>query len=255
MRNRKVDITFALGGNRFKTTWSFFEDARKDMAVNAYLIGRIEDSILECVVQHFELLREESDAQGSSTQIIDGIHVNPELPAEFDNTPNEARPKSHMVWWGVPFIVSHTDDHPRFLEHWKSGTRWDVRCLDGGAWDRSTCWGQYGSLEEAVKAAKSGKGSFVSYPEGMTGAASIETTDDPVAAALKASKMIREEVEKSTPDCSASIIVTAVDEATGHELFEGFIWRDGKQAFSAKCKTIDEAVSALRDWMKGIVIV
>ena len=34
-------------------------------------------------------------------------------------------------------------------EHWPEGKRYDVYCLNGGAWDRPTAKGKYGTLEEA----------------------------------------------------------------------------------------------------------
>jgi len=109
---------------------------------------------------------------------IQGVLVNPKLSKNFDNTPNEERPASHEKWWYRPFIKTETvESHDAFYagrtdayaeagrEHWKegrkqwmkaypSGTRYDVRCLDGGAWDRSTGWGMYGTLDEALNCAK-----------------------------------------------------------------------------------------------------
>ncbi len=37
-----------------------------------------------------------------------------------------------------------------WFRKWPSGTRYVVRCLDGGAWDRSTDWGMVASLEDAI---------------------------------------------------------------------------------------------------------
>lgn len=112
-------------------------------------------------------------------QIVDGVAVNPKLPDDFDYTPNEDRPASHRKFWFVPYIVTEsverldafyanrTDewadegrrqwaekDRSRWLEVWPGGTRYDVRCLDGGAWDRSTACGWFANLEEAVACAK-----------------------------------------------------------------------------------------------------
>jgi hypothetical protein len=92
------------------------------------------------------------------------IPVNPNLPRNFENTPNERRPASHQRWWGRPFIVSlsweqrnrTSADRDKWFEAWPGGTRYDVRCLDGGAWDRSTWWGAFATLEEAIECAKSG---------------------------------------------------------------------------------------------------
>jgi hypothetical protein len=102
---------------------------------------------------------------------MDGVLVNPKLPPRFDSTPNEERPETQRrKWWDRPFIVSYSDMsagatcseeqkekmRAAWLEAWPSGTRWDVRCLDGGAWDRSTCWGSFATLEGAVQCAKTG---------------------------------------------------------------------------------------------------
>ncbi len=111
----------------------------------------------------------------------DGVFIDPELPENFDDTPNEERSPSHMRWWGMPFIrtqsvesldaeyAGRTDAHAEkareywattgrhgWLEAWPGGTRYEVRCLDGGAWDRSTSWGMFGSLDEAMRCAKGG---------------------------------------------------------------------------------------------------
>ena len=41
-----------------------------------------------------------------------------------------------------------------WFNEFPSGTRYMVRCLDGGAWDRSTNKGSYPFLEEALQVAK-----------------------------------------------------------------------------------------------------
>jgi hypothetical protein len=90
-------------------------------------------------------------------QVIGRVPVNPTLPEHFGDTANEKRPQSHMAWWGVPYVEIYEDDHPKFVEHWKGTVRYDVRCLDGGAWDRPTCWGMFATLAEAVACAVSGR--------------------------------------------------------------------------------------------------
>ena len=121
-------------------------------------------------------------------KFIDGVPVDPELPEGFDNTANFERPESHRVWWYRPFIITdqwepetweqyrerlagygYEPDHTPeswaqmqaerergWYESFPSGVRYDVRCLDGGAWDRSTWWGSFGSLEEARDCAHNG---------------------------------------------------------------------------------------------------
>lgn len=109
---------------------------------------------------------------------VDGVLIDPKLPPSFDNTANEDRPASHQKWWRRPYIetvsvedcdryyADRTDEwaekgreywaegRPKWIAAWPFGTRYDVRCLDGGAWDRSTCWGMFATLDEAVACAK-----------------------------------------------------------------------------------------------------
>lgn len=110
-------------------------------------------------------------------QIINGVPINPRLPENFDATANDFRPASHLKFWHLPYIVSDTvealdafyagrtdayaeEDRKHWIEGrkqwmaaWPSGTRYTVRCLDGGAWDRSTNWGSFASLETAIEVA------------------------------------------------------------------------------------------------------
>jgi len=112
---------------------------------------------------------------------VDGVLIDPKLPRHFDNTPNDDRPVSQAKWWGFPYIVTEsvesldayyagcTDEYAaKRLERWRNegrdqwmqafltGTRYEVRCLDGGAWDRSTSWGMFPTLEAAVACANTG---------------------------------------------------------------------------------------------------
>lgn len=106
----------------------------------------------------------------TAEQCVDGVLVNPVLPQAFDQTQNDARPASHEKWWHRPYIVTYPDAvspyaqcseeekermRRQWLEAWPSGTRYDVRCLDGGAWDRSTSWGCFSTLASAVAYARS----------------------------------------------------------------------------------------------------
>ena len=111
------------------------------------------------------------------------VLIDPVLPVRFDDTDNERRPASHQRWWHRPYIQTETVEHldqiyaerndahaeqaraywqkegrPKWLEAFPRGTRWMVRCLDGGAWDRSSQWGTFGSLAEALECV--GEGPF-----------------------------------------------------------------------------------------------
>lgn len=71
--------------------------------------------------------------------------IDPKLPPWFDNRRNELRSKQHLDrWWDKPFAITAKD-----------GSGFTVRCLDGGAWDRSTNYGFARSLAEATELAKS----------------------------------------------------------------------------------------------------
>lgn len=59
---------------------------------------------------------------------IEGVLVDPVLPANFNYCEDEDRPASHDVWRGRPYIVS-------------AGDTYQVYCLDGGCHDRATGWG------------------------------------------------------------------------------------------------------------------
>ena len=107
--------------------------------------------------------------------VVDGVPINPQLPPAFDQTPNDERPDAHRKFWGVPYIVTETVERldayysdrvdkwaeegrawwrdkgrPDWLQAWPDGVRYTVRCLDGGAWDRSTNWGSYPTLKGAL---------------------------------------------------------------------------------------------------------
>lgn len=83
--------------------------------------------------------------------LVRGVPVNPTLREAFDCTPNEERdPLEIEDWWDRPYVVSYEKDSPEFRKRWPEGVRYDVRCLDGGAWDRSTNRGAFPSLDAAV---------------------------------------------------------------------------------------------------------
>lgn len=78
----------------------------------------------------------------------EGILINPVLPEDFFNTPNgERSPEEISEWWDIPLILTEQN------EAWEDGVRYDVWCLDGGAWDRPTLHGQSESLTGADKIA------------------------------------------------------------------------------------------------------
>ena len=115
--------------------------------------------------------------------VIDSIALNPTLRDDFDFTDNNLRPEKEVNhWWGLPYITtqsfmeesyqeySHrcgdrsepydewlirkTKERTEWLEWFPDGVRYDVRLLDGGAWDRSTNKGSYKTFDEALEVAK-----------------------------------------------------------------------------------------------------
>lgn len=68
----------------------------------------------------------------------DEIPLDPVLPSNFDNTPNEDRSEKELdKWWDKPFILSREDGS------------YEVRALNGGAWDRSSWLGDAATVDEA----------------------------------------------------------------------------------------------------------
>ncbi len=74
---------------------------------------------------------------------IDGVIIDPTLRASFDQTDQEDRPQQEIDdWWNLPYIVTDGEE------------QYTVRCLDGGAWDRSTWRGTFEKLPDAIAHAK-----------------------------------------------------------------------------------------------------
>ncbi len=70
------------------------------------------------------------------------LTLDPVLPKRFYDTPNEDRSTLELdQWWDVPYAVTQPDG------------ALDVRCLDGGAWDRPTFYGRAPDMAAAVKLA------------------------------------------------------------------------------------------------------
>ena len=121
---------------------------------------------------------------------LDGVFINPKLSEDFNCTPHEQRDDEMNWWWGKPYIIISElslesweefyyrlkddasmkeyllkynketwnkqleEDRKSWFKKYPTGFKYTVRCLDGGAWDRSTKYGDYASFEEAMDAAK-----------------------------------------------------------------------------------------------------
>ena len=79
--------------------------------------------------------------------VYEGYAINPLLPDNFSSCPNEERPESHRFWWYRPYIVTRPSAEKTVF--------W-VECLDGGAWDRPTWWGEADTLEAAAEICRNG---------------------------------------------------------------------------------------------------
>lgn len=131
---------------------------------------------------------EEKHHFDNQLHIIEGVPVNPVMRTDFDNTPNGERDELEINhWWDKPFIVTHTVDNvflnqetyeqyisrlkkyeiepsknrqefdsenkhqvDLFMARYPDGIQYEVRCLDGGAWDRSTWKGSFASIGAAL---------------------------------------------------------------------------------------------------------
>ncbi|MGZ1522144.1 DNA-binding protein [Xanthomonas citri] len=73
---------------------------------------------------------------------VDTLPIDPTLPPHFDETPNDQRSVEQLdMWWDRPYAVSTPTG------------AFTVRCLHGGAWDRSSTLGTAPTIESAVKLA------------------------------------------------------------------------------------------------------
>lgn len=122
------------------------------------------------------------------------IYINPKVPGWMDNKAIEERSETHLKkWWGRAYIqteeygedtyvdycermaytqaddylgeykleteeefsIRRKEGYKQWLKWWPEGVRYDVRILDGGAWDRTTNQGSYDNLDEAIEHCKS----------------------------------------------------------------------------------------------------
>ncbi len=82
------------------------------------------------------------------------IPLDPKLPKTFDATPNDARSKAQLdAWWDRPFGITLPDG------------RIEVRCLNGGAWDRSTHLGIADNYEAACALAEARQTEWLKFRE------------------------------------------------------------------------------------------
>lgn len=82
------------------------------------------------------------------------IPLDPKLPKAFNATPNDARSKAQLdQWWDRPYGLTLPDG------------RIEVRCLNGGAWDRSTHLGFADDYETACALAEAKQAAWLKFRE------------------------------------------------------------------------------------------
>ncbi|MBK3666362.1 hypothetical protein JJE66_34755 [Bradyrhizobium diazoefficiens] len=82
------------------------------------------------------------------------IPLDPKLPRAFNETPNDARSQAQLdQWWDRPYGVTLADG------------RIEVRCLNGGAWDRSTHLGVADDYDAACALAEAKQAEWLKFRE------------------------------------------------------------------------------------------
>ena len=85
------------------------------------------------------------------------IPLDPKLPKTFDATPNDSRSKKQLdAWWDRPYGITLSDG------------RIEVRCLNGGAWDRSTHLGIADNYDAACALAEAKQAEWLKFRERPT---------------------------------------------------------------------------------------
>ena len=83
------------------------------------------------------------------------IPLDPKLPKSFDSTPNADRSKAQLdQWWDRPYGITRADG------------RIEVRCLNGGAWDRSTHFGTADDYDAACALAETKQAEWLRFASG-----------------------------------------------------------------------------------------
>ena len=143
---------------------------------------------IQSVIEHYKT----EYTLANQTNVIDNIPVDPKQRYYFDLLSNDLRPEDEMEWLNVPYvktfnvlrahkvktykaelsylsainsesipsqtewIIKHDEELANLKSRYPSGIQYSVRCFDGGAWDRSSNWGEADTLEQALSIAKTG---------------------------------------------------------------------------------------------------
>jgi len=131
---------------------------KQPQRATATLIARIKRAAKrrqrEEGVPHYQTLEAEARAAGyASWHVLErsfgfpaadasSLPIDPILRDGFDATAHEQRSAQEIAdWWDRPYLVTTSDGG------------YIVRCLDGGAWDRSTNYGRVETPEEGARLA------------------------------------------------------------------------------------------------------
>lgn len=139
------------------------------------------------------------DFVSAAAKLAGEVPLDPELPPDFDNTPNEDRPTSQLdVWWDRLYARTRRD-----------GT-FDVYCLNGGAWDRPTWLATASTFAEACTLASRKQARWLQFrrqPHGVLGERGEFSVVEPA----------------QRPDQEARVLATGLDAASAQSWIEN--WR------------------------------
>lgn len=103
----------------------------------------LEEVVREQGFESWHAVQQLRKAASAAEADVFKLPLDPKLPAAFDDTPNEDRDEKELdQWWLKPFALTLKDG------------KFEVRCCDGGAWDRSTWYGIADDFPAAVKLAQ-----------------------------------------------------------------------------------------------------
>jgi len=122
---------------------------------------------------------EECHRYKNQKHLVHGVPVDPVMRSDFERTPHDEREALEKEdWWDRPYVktcswdeyISHSsewesvgysgEDPPevyskqRWFSLWPTGTRYEVRCMNGWAWDGSTVIGIEANLDDAIGLAR-----------------------------------------------------------------------------------------------------
>ncbi|MDQ0304924.1 hypothetical protein [Ancylobacter polymorphus] len=130
------------------------------------------------------------------------IPLDPKLPKAFDSTANDARSKAQLdEWWDHPYAITASDG------------RIEVRCLNGGAWDRSTRLGIADDYDATCALAEAKQAEWLRFRERP-----VLSFDDGRVVVMRAAQRPDEEPERlaefPTPEAASEYLRANFPEAS-----------------------------------------